>query len=693
MTGSRTALVKALDEIYPDGWPRNVVNIVQEAARFRGLPKDFIDKGIFSTVQDAGQYLARAWEKLESRYGRRGALAMAVAMIGTLPIPGNIAAVIAVAEGIRGLHGYLQREYDGDVEKLKGDTVMDVAPEYQLRFPVNRLKAFCPTGAGGGTDNSCSPSGGTRSASSKPSPDKPTHDVKLPKNPKRVNIDTMAQALDQMGYKLSMGESVPHEGTWVTTYRITDRNGNTTTATARALTDMVYAAAKPAKKHFAQKSSFEDAVLQAIDAVGQGSNKFTSIARLGQRLGIMPQTLHSVLTNLLHAGKIGVAPPEGRFGSTDEERRWWLQAQGETFGYVMLRKALLTNRLKQFIRKDKGSYFATCDRDDEGHCKPEGGGGEAATEEKPKKKPDAEKKPKRAAPGSQLHPDTLAKLKELGADKLPPADVPVADIKVNLDAGDSGALMTWKQRSRSGRVSQQSAYTAAFHAKNAEQKWDRVQRVEPHLEAITQGLAQRMQDATLPPRQREAAAITSCIRETGLRPTDSAESVKHGHFGISSLQGRHVKIKGNEVHLDFIGKEGVRNQTVIRDPANVAFIKEAMKTTGPQDFLFKEANSGDAIKTLKEISTSVGGPEDILVKDLRTVNATRWGEEAAANYKGPPPPLTGNAKKDAKQIAKAILTMSGEVSKRLNNNPGMARDNYIHPRVFQKWLSTLNSPN
>jgi len=76
---------------------------------------------------------------------------------------------------------------------------------------------------------------------------------------------------------------------------------------------------------------------------------------------------------------------------------------------------------------------------------------------------------------------------------------------------------------------------------------------------------------------------------------------------------------------------------------------------------------------------------------LRTVNATRWGEQAVRNFPGPPPPLSGDKKKDAKILAKAILTMSGEVSKKLNNNPEMARDNYIHPRVFKQWLSTLGS--
>lgn len=74
------------------------------------------DKGL--SVRDAGQWLADKWAGLESRYGRKAALGMAVAMVVTLPIPGNLAGVIAAAEAIRGVHGFFTKEFDGDVEKV-----------------------------------------------------------------------------------------------------------------------------------------------------------------------------------------------------------------------------------------------------------------------------------------------------------------------------------------------------------------------------------------------------------------------------------------------------------------------------------------------------------------------------------------------------------------------------------------------
>ena len=47
-------------------------------------------------LQDAGRWLAEKWEQLEGRYGRKGALAMALASLATFPIPGNVAAVVAL---------------------------------------------------------------------------------------------------------------------------------------------------------------------------------------------------------------------------------------------------------------------------------------------------------------------------------------------------------------------------------------------------------------------------------------------------------------------------------------------------------------------------------------------------------------------------------------------------------------------
>lgn len=306
-----------------------------------------------------------------------------------------------------------------------------------------------------------------------------------------------------------------------------------------------------------------------------------------------------------------------------------------------------------------------------------------------------EAKPKkRAAPGSQIPEGTRNKLRALGmVGTFPPADVAdfnMADLSEGEDKLKFVPLMSWSQTTKSGRVSRQYRYTQAFHDRNAAEKFNRVTAIEPHMPKIIAALSANMADVKLSNKQREAAAIASIIRETGLRPTDGDESVKHRHFGVSSLQARHARIVGNEVQLDFVGKEGVRNISVVREPSNVAFLKAALNKSKGKQPIFNEATSDHAGDILKATSKAVGGPADIKLKDLRTLKATQTARQVVSSFGGPPPPLTGDPNKDVKAIQSAILGMSAEVAKVLNNTPIMARDNYIHPEVWKQWQSKLS---
>lgn len=300
---------------------------------------------------------------------------------------------------------------------------------------------------------------------------------------------------------------------------------------------------------------------------------------------------------------------------------------------------------------------------------------------------------KRPAPGSQMPEHVKKKLRDLGmVGTFPPHDVKMEDIRfADLSKGKEALkgswLMSWTNITKSGRKSPQYRYTQEFLDQNADNKFERITAIEPHIEKIKAFLTKAVSTKTLSQKDREAAGIANIIRETGLRPTDNADSVKHGHYGIASLQARHCTIKGDTVHLDFIGKEGVRNRTVVREPANVALLKELLGVVSGKDFLFKNASSNDAGDVLKKISEKVGGPKDIKLKDLRTLKATQLGREVARNYEAPT--LTGNEKKDTKMLKRAMLEMSAEVSKVLNNQPMQAFKSYIHPSIFKDWQEKI----
>lgn len=297
---------------------------------------------------------------------------------------------------------------------------------------------------------------------------------------------------------------------------------------------------------------------------------------------------------------------------------------------------------------------------------------------------------KGGAPGSQLSPAQRTQARAMGmVGTFPPAGVPVSDIHIATGTKEElqyKAIMQWAQKTKSGRVSHQYRYTQDFHDRNAAEKFNRVLKVEPYVEKAKAKLAQRMADTKLNRKERDAAAIASIIAETGLRPTDGDASVKHGHYGIASLRAKHLTDTGSAIKLSFVGKEGVRNRTVVRDPANVAYLRD--KLAANRDQLW-DAGSTSAGQVLREVSMEVGGPSDVKLKDLRTVKATQVARKVAGSYKLPK--LTGNRKKDAKAIVLAIKEVSAKVAKVLNNTPAQAKSSYIHPEIFRPWQKRLAS--
>lgn len=69
------------------------------------------------------------------------------------------------------------------------------------------------------------------------------HDVKLPKNPKKMTIQQGEAALSQMGMKLGMLPTKLHEGKFMTSYEVTHPGGDKKTYSADALRKFIYSKA------------------------------------------------------------------------------------------------------------------------------------------------------------------------------------------------------------------------------------------------------------------------------------------------------------------------------------------------------------------------------------------------------------------------------------------------------------------
>ncbi len=276
----------------------------------------------------------------------------------------------------------------------------------------------------------------------------------------------------------------------------------------------------------------------------------------------------------------------------------------------------------------------------------------------------------KAAPGSQLEPHVLARLKELGS-RLPAAHATDIEIHPNLFAtnGDehSGSVIRWKEKSgKSGQVKGLVGQSRVAEERAAEQKFGRTEDQRPKMAGLKDEL-QKKADAGSQPH---AAALL--LAETGLRR--GGDDNIPGHYGALTMEARHVTFDGSKAKIEYVGKEGVTNRAEVSNPTLVAALRKATEGKQPNERLWgAEVNEGSVGKTL------LPGQK---VKDLRTIVATDHAEKVLSTVS---PILTGDDKKDARHIRSIIKAVSQQVSTKLNNKPAQALESYIAPQVLRAW--------
>jgi DNA topoisomerase IB len=292
---------------------------------------------------------------------------------------------------------------------------------------------------------------------------------------------------------------------------------------------------------------------------------------------------------------------------------------------------------------------------------------------------EVENKPiKREPPGSQLPDEVQAKLKELKVDKLPQATIPVSDVRVDFSGDiDSKAIITWKDTK--GKV--QSGYTPKFHEINAKKKWDRINKFKSKKKEIVNTLNEKLIKGKPGSIDHQGHTILAIIAETGLRPGSTESVRKHGHYGISTLKKDHIALNTKMAVLNFIGKEGKKNVTVVQNPVTLKALEYYVRNATEDSGIFNP-NALDIGKNIL--------PKGMKVKDLRTIKATESAERLLKEV-DTPPPLTGDSKKDKRLLAKALLETSKKVATILNNTPSIAKASYIHPMVFEQWAKNVGA--
>jgi DNA topoisomerase I len=235
---------------------------------------------------------------------------------------------------------------------------------------------------------------------------------------------------------------------------------------------------------------------------------------------------------------------------------------------------------------------------------------------------------------------------------------------------------------RDARRRKQYLYHERWREVRDENKYDRMIAFGKALPKIRRRVAH---DLKLPglPRNKVLATVVRLLERTFIRIGNEEYARDNKSFGLTTMKDRHVEVKGSKLRFRFRGKSGKEHEVDVTD-RRIARIVCKLQDLPGQD-LFKycddkheahDVSSQDVNEYLREITG-----DDFSAKDFRTLAGTVLTAVA----------LNAQAKfENNKQAKKNISIAIKAVAQILGNTPAICRKCYVHPAIFESYLSRVS---
>ncbi len=263
-----------------------------------------------------------------------------------------------------------------------------------------------------------------------------------------------------------------------------------------------------------------------------------------------------------------------------------------------------------------------------------------------------------------------AKLARIEALAIPPAwrDVhisPRATAKLQATGLDSA-----------GR--RQYLYHSDFRARQEQEKFDRLINFAERLADFRAAMTAHME---LDPydRERTSAVAVRLIDMGWFRVGSDRYARESRTYGVTTLQKRHVSVRGSRIAFEFTTKGRALIRTQLVDTELAAAVKQLLDLPGAGR-LFRYELDGKLYNLtgarLNEYVREYLG-DDFTAKDFRTWGGTLTAAIALAEH--------GPAESES-QAKRAIAAVMRRVGERLGNTPAVARSSYVSPAVIEQYL-------
>ena len=231
---------------------------------------------------------------------------------------------------------------------------------------------------------------------------------------------------------------------------------------------------------------------------------------------------------------------------------------------------------------------------------------------------------------------------------------------------------------RDARRRKQYRYHERWREVRDENKYDRLIAFGEALPKIRKRVGK---DLALPrlPRNKVLATVVQLLERTFIRVGNEEYARDNKSFGLTTMQDRHVDVKGSKMRFRFRGKSGIKHEVDVTDRHIAKIVSQLQDVPGQELFQYvdedgevHDVTSQDVNDYLREITG-----QDFTAKDFRTWAGTMLAAIALKAVGA------FETKKQAKaNVRDAIIA----VSKILRNTPSICRKCYIHPAVLETYL-------
>lgn len=179
-------------------------------------------------------------------------------------------------------------------------------------------------------------------------------------------------------------------------------------------------------------------------------------------------------------------------------------------------------------------------------------------------------------------------------------------------------------------------------------------------------------------KEKQIAMALLLVIECGIRIGSEKYRDENNSFGATTLEPRHIKIKGEIITVDFIGKKGVQNTGKIINKKLSRNLRSKKRTLNKNEpiFSYRRGNKWYTLKS-NEVNKYLKKFGNFSSKNFRT-----W----VANLSFITELLKCDKTINENLLKKNVTESIKNVSEKLNNTPSVCRKNYIDPFIVETYL-------